>query len=349
VAKVVLVAAAVGAALYLLYRIRSVVGLVFIAVFIAVALGRAVEFFERFGLKRWLAILTTYLTMLLAVFVLGLLVVPPIVNETNKFVKNVPHYVDDLRNNKTIRDYDKKYHVTAKLKASATKLPAKLGTAVGALQDVTVGVFSALVQLVTVLVLTFFLLLDGKRIVNWVFDELGPARGPRLRRIAEDIYRSVGGYVVGNLLISVLAGLGTWIVLSILGVPFAVPLAVLMAFFDLIPLVGATIAGIVIAIVAGIHDFPTAAIVWIAYLIVYQQIENNVIQPVVYRRTVQMHPLVVIVAVLIGASLLGILGALVAIPVAGAVQIFARDWWQIRRARGPLGGDSGPIEVPEGA
>jgi predicted PurR-regulated permease PerM len=349
VAKVVLVAAAVGAALYLLYRIRSVVGLVFIAVFIAVALGRAVDFFERLGLKRWLAILTTYLAMLLAVFVLGLLVVPPIVNETNKFVKNVPHYVDDLRNNKTIRDYDKKYHVTAKLKEGATKLPAKLGTAVGALQDVTVGVFSALVQLVTVLVLTFFLLLDGKRIVNWVFDELGPARGPRLRRIAEDIYRSVGGYVVGNLLISVIAGLGTWIVLSILGVPFAVPLAVLMAFFDLIPLVGATIAGIVIAIVAGIHDFPTAAIVWVVYLVVYQQIENNVVQPVVYRRTVQMHPLVVIVAVLIGASLLGILGALVAIPVAGAVQIFARDWWELRRARGPLGGESAPIEVPEGA
>ena len=178
-AKIVIVAAAVAASLVLLYRIRSVVALVFIAIFIAVALGRPVDFVERLGLKRWLAILTAYLAMLLAVFVVGLLVVPPIVSQTNKFVKNVPHYVDDLRNNKTIRDYDKKYHVTAKLKEGATKLPAKLGTAVGALQDVTVGVFSALVQLVTVLVLTFFLLLDGKRIVNWVFDELGPARGPR--------------------------------------------------------------------------------------------------------------------------------------------------------------------------
>jgi predicted PurR-regulated permease PerM len=349
VAKVVLVAAAVGAGLYLLYRIRSVVGVVFVAVFIAVALGRAVDFFERLGLKRWLAILTTYLAMLLAVFVVGLLVVPPIVNETNRFVKNVPHYVDDLKKNKTVQEYDKKYHVTEKLRSSATKLPAKLDDAVGALQDVTVGVFSALIQLVTVLVLAFFLLLDGKRIANWVFEELGPARGPRMRRIADDVYRSVGGYVVGNLLISLIAGLGTWIVLVLLGVPFAVPLAVLMAFLDLIPLVGATIAGIVIGIVAGIHDFPTAAILWVVYLVVYQQIENNVIQPAVYRRTVQMHPLVVLVAVLIGASLLGVLGALVAIPVAGAVQIFARDWWEIRRARGALGADSAPIEVPEGA
>ncbi|MEA2374262.1 MAG: hypothetical protein QOD53_725 [Thermoleophilaceae bacterium] len=331
VAKTVLVAAAVAAGLYVLYGIRSVLGLLFIAIFIAVALGPAVDVFQRTGLPRWLAILATYLSLLLAVFVLGLLVVPPIVNETNKLVKNVPGYVDDLRQNKQIREYDQKYHVTAKLKESALKLPSKLGSAVGALQDVTVGVFSALVQLLTVLVMTFFLLLDGKRITEWGFRELGPARGPRVRKVADHVYRTVGGYVVGNLAISAIAGVGTWIVLSLLNVPFAVPLAVLMAFFDLIPLVGATIAGIVIGVVSATHNFPGDPIVWLIYLIVYQQIENNVLQPVIYRRTVQLHPLLVIVAVLIGASLLGVLGALVAIPVAGAVQIVARDWWQLRQ------------------
>jgi predicted PurR-regulated permease PerM len=349
VAKVVLVAAVVLAGLYLLYRIRSVLVLVFIALFIALALGRAVDRFERLGMKRGVAILTTYLMLLGAVVLVGLLVVPPIVNETNKFVANVPSYVDDLRKNKTVRDYDKKYHVTEKLRASAAKLPAKLGDAVGALQSVTVGVFSALVQLLTVLVMTFFMLLDGKRMVDWVFKELGPERGPRYRRIADDVYKSVGGYVVGNLFISFIAGVGTYIVLSLLGVPFAVPLAVLMAFLDLIPLVGATIAGILIGIVAAIHNFPGDAIVWVIYLIVYQQIENNVIQPIVYRRTVQLHPLVVIIAVLIGASLAGILGALLAIPVAGAIQIFARDWWQDRRTRRAPLGDGVPREVPEGA
>jgi predicted PurR-regulated permease PerM len=354
VAKVVLVAATVGAALYLLYRIRSVVGLVFIALFIAVALGRAVDRAERIVRRRWLAILTTYVGLLLAVFVVGLLIVPPIVNETNKFVKNVPHYVDDLQKNKTIRDYDRRYHITAKLRSAAAKLPARLGDAVGALESVTVGVFSALVQLLTVLVMTFFMLLDGKRVMNWVFGELGPARGPRIRRIADDVYRSVGGYVVGNLLISLVAAVSTWAVLAILGVPFAVPLAVLMGFLDLIPLVGATIAGVLIGIVAGIHDFPGDAIVWVVFLVVYQQVENNLIQPAVYRRTVQLHPLLVIVAVLIGASLLGVLGALVAIPVAGAVQIFARDWWELRQARDTsslLAGDGVAVagEVPEGA
>jgi predicted PurR-regulated permease PerM len=163
------------------------------------------------------------------------------------------------------------------------------------------------------------------------------------------VYRSVGGYVVGNLLISLIAGLSTYVVLAVLGVPFAVPLAVLMAFLDLIPLVGATIAGFLIGVIAAIHSFPGDVIVWTVYLIVYQQVENNFIQPQVYRRTVQLHPLVVIVAVLIGASLLGVLGALVAIPVAGALQILARDWWQLRQARGPLGTETVAVEVPEGA
>jgi predicted PurR-regulated permease PerM len=283
-----------------------------------------------------------------AVVILGLLVVPPIVNETNKFVTNVPNYVDDLRENKTVRDYDKKYHVTEKLREGALKLPNKLGDAAGALQTVTVGVFSALVQLITVLVMAFFMLLDGKRGLDWAFDELGAAKGPRYRRIAGDVYRSVGGYVIGNLLISLIAGLGTWIVLTILGVPFAVPLAVLMAFLDLIPLVGATIAGILIGIVAAIHSFPGDLIIWSVYLIVYQQIENNVVQPAVYRKTVQLHPLVVIIAVLIGSSLLGILGALVAIPVAGGLQILARDWWELRKARDPVP-ETLTVEVPESA
>jgi len=326
-----LVAAGVAAGLYLLYLVRSVIGLLFISIFMAVALGPAVDLFQRIRLRRGLAILATYLSLLLAVFVVGLLIVPPIVSETNQFVKNVPHYVDDLTHNKTIQKYDRKYHISAKLKKEATKLPSRLGSALGALRDVTVGVFSALVQLITVLTLTFFLLLDGKRITEWVFRELGPARGPRVRKIAVDVYRSVGGYVVGNIAISIIAGTGTWIVLSVLGVPFAVPLAVLMAFLDLIPLVGATIAGIIIGLVAATHNFPGDPIVWLVYLVVYQQLENNLLQPAIYRRTVALHPLLVIAAVLIGADLLGVLGALVAIPVAGAVQIVARDWWEFRK------------------
>jgi predicted PurR-regulated permease PerM len=122
-----------------------------------------------------------------------------------------------------------------------------------------------------------------------------------------------------------------------------------MAFFDLIPLVGATIAAILIGIVTAIEDFPTALIVWIVFAVVYQQFENNMLQPLVYRRTVALHPLLVIVAILIGANLLGVLGALLAIPIAGAVQIVVKDWWAVRKQQpSPLLAEEQPPPGPAG-
>jgi predicted PurR-regulated permease PerM len=333
VVRVLLVAVAVFGALYFLWLIRTVLGMLFIAGFLAVALGPVVEFFARRKVKRGLAILITYLLLLGSVFGLGLLVVPPIVTGVNEFVNKVPTYVQDLRNSNTFRKYDNKYKITPKLEEQAKKLPTHLSDAVSGLRSVTVGVFGVIVQLVTILVMTFFLLLDGKRILAFAFRELGPERGPRLERMSGDVYEAVSGYVAGNLLISVIAGVSSYFVMLALGIPFAVPLAVLVAFFDLIPLVGSTIAGAIIAIVAAIVGFPTKLIIWVIFLIVYQQVENNVIQPVVYRRTVAIHPLIVIVAVLIGGSLLGILGALLAIPIAATVQIAVKEWWQFRRQR----------------
>jgi predicted PurR-regulated permease PerM len=334
IVKIILVSAATLAVLYVLYLVRSVLGMVFIAVFLAVALGPAVDTFQHRGhMPRSLAILLVYLTILGAIVGLGLLVVPPIVNGVNNFVNHVPKYVQDLRKNKTARKYDNKYHITDKLNKEAKKLPTRLGDAASALTSVTVGVFSTLFQLVTVLVLTFFFLLDGKRMIDWLLRQLDPDRAERSRKILDDVYDATNGYVIGNLIISVIAGTGTWVVLTILSVPFAVPLAVLMAFLDLIPLVGATIGGVGIGIVAAIAHFPTALIVWGIYFIVYQQIENNVLQPVVYRHTVALHPLVVLIAVLIGGSQLGVLGALIAIPVAAGIQIVVRELWRMRKER----------------
>jgi predicted PurR-regulated permease PerM len=333
VVRIILVAIAIVAALYFIYLIRTVLGMLFIAMFLAVALGPVVEVFVRLKIKRSLAILLTYFLLLAMVFGLGLLVVPPIVNGVNAFVNDVPHYVKDLRNSKTFRKYDDRYKITPKLNQQATKLPTHLSDAASGLRDVTVGVFGTIVQLVTILVMAFFLLLDGRRMLEFVFREVGPDHGERFSRISDDVYRAVAGYVAGNLLISVIAGVSAYFVMTFLNIPFAVPLAVMVAFFDLIPLVGSTIAGAVVAIVAAIVGFPTKLIIWVAFLIIYQQVENNVIQPVVYRRTVAIHPLLVIVAVLIGASLLGVLGALLAIPIAATVQILVKELWQYRQER----------------
>ena len=336
IARVFLTLAVLAGLLIVLYRIRSVLELVLVAGFLAIALGPPVEFLVRHRVKRALAIVLVYLGIVALIVGVGLLIIPPVVGGVNDLSHDIPGYVQDLRKSDTFRKYDDKYDISKKLNDQAKKLPSKLGEAAGTLQDLTVGVFGALVKLVTVLTMTFFLLLDGGKILHFFLRARGPTEEERLGTIFEGIYRSVAGYVAGNLVISFIAGGVTYITLIILGVPFAAPLAVLMGFLDLIPLVGATIGGIVIGAVTAFTDFPTATIVWVIVLLVYQQVENNVLQPIVYRRTVQVAPLLTIVAVLIGATLLGVLGVLIAIPIAGAIQIVVRDVWNRREPSIPI-------------
>lgn len=326
VARIFLTVAALVVALYAVYLVRGPLILVFISAFLAVALGPPLDVLVRRGLHRATAILAVYVVILGAIVGVGLLVVPPIVSQVESLAADAPGYVRQLRQSSTFRKYDDKYHITKSLTNQAATLPKRLGQAAGALQSVTVGVFSALVQLVTVLTMTFFFLLDGERLVAFAL-RLSGRREARYRVIAEEIYRSVSGYVAGNLVISVIAGVVTYVTMTLLGLPFAVPLAVLLAFLDLIPLVGASLGGLVVGIVTLFNDFPTSTIVWVVVFIVYQQFENNVLQPLVYRRTVNVPPLTVIVAILIGAQLLGVLGALIAIPVAATIQIVAKDIW----------------------
>jgi predicted PurR-regulated permease PerM len=331
VAKVVLVAAAVVAALYFAYLIRDVIGLILIAAFFAVAIAPAVNWLDHRRVPRWLAILFVYLSIAAGIFGIGLLIVPPLVNGVEDLSADLPGYVDDLRNNETFRDYDDRYQITEKLTEQAEQLPSQLGDAAGTLRDVTVGVFTRFVQLFSILVITFFLVKDGHRLLEFLYKQVPPERARRLRTIADDVSDAIAGYVFGNFVISILAGLVTYVTLRLLDVPFATTLAIMFAFFDLIPLVGATLGGILVGIVVAFVHFPVGLVVWAAVLILYQQVENNLIQPFVYGRAVQLHPLIVIVAILIGAALLGVLGALVAIPAAAAIQAVVRDYWRFRQ------------------
>jgi predicted PurR-regulated permease PerM len=160
--------------------------------------------------------------------------------------------------------------------------------------------------------------------------DLTGKRRERYARLTRQIAAAVSGYVLGNVIISVLAAIATWVVLTILGVHYALAFAILVAFFDLIPLVGATLGAIVVSLGTLSVHFPVATIIWIAFIIVWQRFEDYVVQPLVYRRAVQVNPLVTIVAVLAGAALLGVLGALLAIPIAAGIQIILRDWWSAR-------------------
>ncbi len=341
IARILFTVAALSALMYLLVQIRSTLLLLGIAIFLAVALGPAVDFFSRGRLPRAAAILIVYL-LIFAVFggVLSL-IVPPVVNGATDLSRDIPGYVSDLRDNKTIRDFDDKYDVTSKLQDEADKLPDKLGDAAGALQSIAAGVVNAAFQLLTILTMTFFLLLDGRRIARFLVTRFGRNHEERLRGVLERIYKSTSGYVAGALTITSINGILTFIVLTILGVPFAVPLAVMMSFFGLIPLVGATIGGVLILIVTLFTDFPSATIIYGGFLVLYQQVENNVLQPFIFKRTVNVPPLAVIVAILAGSSVLGVVGALVAIPIAAALQIVLKEFWGDRTAT------SGSVVLPD--
>jgi len=200
---------------------------------------------------------------------------------------------------------------------------------VGPLKDVTVSAFSFIGQLVTVLALTFLLILHGRDYVNMGLSLTG-SRQDRYRELIIEINQAVAKYVLGNVIISVLATVATWVVLSILGVPYALSLGFVVGFFDLIPLVGATLGAIVVAAATVGVNFPVATIVWVAFIIIWQRFEDYVVQPLVYGRAVHVNPIVTILSVLAGAELLGVLGALLAIPTAAAIQIVLRAWWSSR-------------------
>ena len=327
--RTLLLIAACAGGLYLLYLMRDVIRMVAIALFLALALMPLVDTLSRGRMPRTLAILGLYLALAIGVAGIGIVIVPAVAGEVKTFGHNAPTHVHDLRHNSTFRHYDDRYHITQKLQHDIQTLPSHLGGATRELGTVTVGAFRVIGELVTVLSIAFLLLLHGQRYAGMALDLTGKRR-ERYARLTREIAAAVSGYVLGNVVISVLAAIATWVVLTILGVHYALAFAIVVAFFDLIPLVGATLGAIVVSFGTLTVHFPVATIIWIAFIIVWQRFEDYVVQPLVYRRAVKVNPLVTIVSVLAGAALLGVLGALLAIPIAAGIQIILRDWWSAR-------------------
>lgn len=348
VLRIVLIVVLVAISLYLVYLIRKPLGWLLISIFLAVALSGPVNALQRY-MKRGFAITIVFFGLLLVPIGLIALIVPPLVTEANDFAQNVPQYAKDIteyvQNNDRLREINRDYNITQKLQQEAEKLPEKLGGAAKTLRDVGFGIVSSAFALITILVLTAFILSNGRRWTDAALAIRRPDQAARLRRSLDHMSAAVGGYVAGALVIAVIAGVQTYIVLTILGVPFAAPLAVIAGLFSLIPLVGATIAAVLIGVVTVFDHFPTATIIWAIWAIIYQQFENHVIQPQVQKRTVHVQPFVTIVAVLFGATLLGIIGALVAIPVAASIQILMREYWDWRTMSVRLD-DGPPPELP---
>ena len=325
---IILAAVAIIAFLFLAWH---VITWILIALFLSLALNPAVEYFERRGLRRSLASLLVFLLALFAFAGLGALLIPPLVSQIEEFADAVPGFVD----------------LTAGRGPSvpAGRLPDRRqgsggGRGPGRRRDPRRHQREPRGR-------TRSRLVRRRRRDHRVPDDLhAPGRAahrqrfrdslpehmkPRLDRVGGDIYRTVGGYVGGNLAISVIAGVTSAIVLFALGSSYAIALAVVVALLDLIPLAGATIAAVIVSTVSFIELGWVRGVIVIGFFVVYQQLENHILQPVIYGRTVQLSPLTVLIAILIGAELVGILGALAAIPVAGIIQAIFREVLRWRR------------------
>jgi predicted PurR-regulated permease PerM len=319
-----------------IYLAWHVITWILIAIFLALALNPAVEFFVRRGLRRGYSTGLVVILAVAAIVGLGFLLIPPLVDQVRSFVDYVPQVVDDLtRGRGPFGFLQTNYHIVDRIREAVEKEGAGgvLGIT-GAGLAVARGVVTAVAGAVAVGFLTFFMLLDGPRLIERFYNFLPANTRPRWQRIGTEMYHTVGGYVTGNVLISVIAGTASAIALFVLGSDYAIALAVVVGILDLIPLAGATLAAILVSAVVFVELGWVKGVIIIVFFIVYQQLENHVLQPVIYGRTVQLSPLVVLISVLIGAELAGILGALAAIPVAGMVQAIGREFLG-RRAEAP--------------
>jgi predicted PurR-regulated permease PerM len=292
-----------------------------------------VAFLER-RMPRGLAVAAVYVCLILIPFgIIGVLV-PPIVTQANNLIQNLPRYASDLSRfvakDPTLHRLQTDYNITGKLEQQATKLPTKLGDAAGVLSDIGLGLVNSVFTTVTIIILSVFLMGAGPRWLDAWASRHESEREEWWRNLFERIGNAVGNFVAGALLQATVAGVTSWIVLLVLGVPYALPLAVIIFLLDLIPLVGATLGAVLVGIVTLFSGFPVDTIVWAIWAVVYQQVENNVIQPRIQSRAVQLEPLIVLISVLFGSTLFGVMGALLAIPVAAAIQITTREYQSMR-------------------
>jgi len=318
--------------LYFAWQLSQIIRWIVIALFLAVAIDPVVDWIQQRGVRRAFGILLVYLSLLLALVGVAALLLPPLVDQVQELVNfSATFFQRPGGPSQGLQDLATRYglgNYVAAVKEQATSLPSRLGSVVVPLLSVTKSIVTSVTAFVSILLLTFFFVLDGKEFVEKGIRRVSPSQQPRLRGVLSESSHAVYGYLSGNLVISLIAGIASFLAMSALrlvsdeGMPFSLALALVVALLDLIPLVGATLGAAVVVLVA-LFVQPVFAAVLAVYFLIYQQIENNVLQPVVYGRSVHLHPLAIFVAVLVGAELLGILGALLAIPVAEIIRILS--------------------------
>jgi predicted PurR-regulated permease PerM len=302
---------------------RSVIVLIVVALFLAIGLSPVVEWLTARGLRRGVAIAIVFFGVIGAFVGFGFAVLPPVIEQSNAFIKELPDYLADLRRNPTIRQFDDDYGVIERAQNYVTKgdLGQRMfGGIVGVGRVVLNAVFSAF----SLLIMTLYFLAALPSMKRQAYRLVPASRRERVSLLSDEVISRIGGFVSGALSVAFIAGLTSYIFLSIIGMPFALALALFVAILDLVPLVGASIAAVVVSLV-GFTESVTVGLVCIAFYVAYQQFENYVVYPRVMRKAVDVPAPLTVVAVLLGGALLGVVGALLAIPIAAALLLVLRQ------------------------
>ena len=303
---------------------KSVLVMIAVAMFLAVGLNPAVERLRRFGLPRGAAVASVFLVVILffAGFVASL--VQPVSEQVTELRKNIPDYVTQLQDNKRLADWDKRYGLLERAEKTVNSNDFQ-----NKLTDIATGIgkvaVNGIFQTITILILTLYFMSSLPQIKMFFYKLAPRSRRARVALLGDEILDRIGGYVAGQFTIAFIAGLSSYIFLEILGVKYALALALIVAVTDLVPLIGATIGAVIVSLVAFLTGNLTHLIACAIFYLIYQQLENYVVYPRVMTKTVDVQPAVTIVAALIGGALLGVVGALIAIPTAAAISLLIRE------------------------
>lgn len=324
---IVAVAAFVGLAIAALDTLLSI----FVAGVLALGLDPVVSALTRRGWRRGLAAVTVFVGLFVGVFLIVVLAVGPLWDQVRAFIAEIPQYWEDLTNSDAFQTFVNS-GTQADVRSALRDLAEGLPEAAGALLGIAGGLFGSVLSLVTMTFLALFLLIERPGLTNWLFGFTPPPVEARWRPVLEDSISAVSSTLIGNVAISLVAatvaGLSAWL----FGLPFPIVLAVIAGLLDLIPQIGATVAAVILVAVA-LTVSPVAAVGMLLVQIVYQQVENYIVYPIVYRRAVELTAFTTIAAVLIGGALLGVVGAILAVPFAAVIKVVVREAGAPRRAR----------------
>ncbi len=314
--------------IWFVYIARTAFSLLGISLFLAIALSRPVNSLARKMPKdsRGLATGAAYIVVLSVIGGLLYIVIPPLISQTRQVVEKAPTYINAIETSDSRQaELARKYNIPDTLEGIYERQSSRVTEISGPVFTTAKRVISTVAALLTVLVLTFFMVVEGPAWLERFWMLQSEEKRKHRKKLANEMYKVVTGYVNGQLLIATLGATSAYIALRIIGIPYALPLTGVVWFLNLVPLIGATISGVMLVIITLFNSVPAAIILGI-YLLIYQQLENNFVQPLVQSKAVNISPLLILASALIGANIAGLLGALVAIPLAACARILVMDY-----------------------